>query len=345
VAIAAILTAVLRAAFDVAPMFIFLAHAAGTGKSYLVNVISNIVRGRPCPVITVSRSTEEMEKRLGALLLEVPPIISLDNCTLDLEGELLCQVTEQPLVKVRILGKSETPECEWRGTLFATGNNITLKGDMTRRGLTSNLDAGVELPETRRFDFDPVARVLSDRGTYIAAAIVIARAYLVSGEEAKCPPLGSYGGWSKFVREPLVWLGEADPVRSLEQARANDPERNAARALIEQWAKHLKVGEGYGAGDVIECARETRPAAVMGSMVPAYEHVRPEFYHLLLEKCSGPRGGIDPKPLGKWLSRMKGQVHDGFRIVAASVSSSHGNRWALEKVGRTEDGGTGVKGG
>ena len=76
VALAAILTATLRGGFDVAPMFLFLAHAAGTGKSYLVNLISTLVHGRPCPVITASNNKEEMEKRLGSLLLEGAPIIS-----------------------------------------------------------------------------------------------------------------------------------------------------------------------------------------------------------------------------------------------------------------------------
>jgi hypothetical protein len=29
--------------------------------------------------------------------------------------------------------------------------------------------------------------------------------------------LGSYGTWSKMAREPLIWLGEADPVESMDQ--------------------------------------------------------------------------------------------------------------------------------
>jgi hypothetical protein len=42
-------------------------------------------------------------------------------------------------------------------------------------------------------------------------------AYLVSGEAVKCTPLGSYGMWSHMVREPLMWLGEADLVKSMEE--------------------------------------------------------------------------------------------------------------------------------
>ena len=37
------------------------------------------------------------------------------------------------MLKIRILGRSEAPTTEWRGNVFGTGNDITLKGDMARR--------------------------------------------------------------------------------------------------------------------------------------------------------------------------------------------------------------------
>jgi hypothetical protein len=67
--------------------------------------------------------------------------------------------------------------------------------------------------------------------------------------------------------------------------------------------------------------------------------MRPEFNGLLLERC-GVRGNIDARALGKWLSRIKGQVHAGHKLVIAKKSASHGNRWALVAAG-----GTGVSGG
>ena len=127
------------------------ADTPGTGKSYLVDLIAMIATGRLCPVITASKSAEETEKRIGSVLLSGTPIVSLDNCTHDLGGELLCQLTERPVVKIRILGRSEMPDCECRTAVFATGNNITFKGDMVRRGLVCNLEALTERPELREF--------------------------------------------------------------------------------------------------------------------------------------------------------------------------------------------------
>ena len=159
------------------PLFAILAHDSGTGKSFLVDLIAVIVTGRLCPVITGSRSAEELEKRLAALLLEGSSMASLDNLSHDIEGDLLAQMVTQQYIKPRILGKSEVPECEWRGILFATGNNIRVVGDMIRRTLVCWLAAKVERPELRSFKFNPIERVLENRGAYIAAAITIARAY------------------------------------------------------------------------------------------------------------------------------------------------------------------------
>lgn len=330
VALAAILTTILRGAFDIAPMTLFMAHMAGTGKSYLVDLISTIARGRPCPVITASRDETEMEKRIGSLLIESAPMISIDNLSFDLKGDLLCQMCTQQTVKVRVLGKSETPDCEWKGSLFATGNNVNLSGDMTRRGLICNLDAGVERPELREFEFSPIDRVLKDRGAYIAAVLTIARAYVVGGKLERLEKIGSYGQWSKFVREPLMWLGEADPAKSMEQAFKNDPNKSAAETLIAQWLEHLGTEQNYKVSEIVDKAKETQPSMNMGVGTNDWEHIRPDFFDVLLERC-GERGNIDVRKFGFWLRSLRGQIYSGYKIIVSSESAKHGHRWKLER--------------
>jgi putative DNA primase/helicase len=196
-------------------MFLIRAHVRGTGKSYLVDLFSTLATGDVAPVIGVPKSEEEFEKRLGAMLMAGVPVIALDNIVDNLEGPSLCQVTERPRVRFRVLGKSEVPEFDCRTAVFATGNNVGVAGDMNRRALFCNLDAMMEKPETRPFAHNPIETVKAERGKYIAAVLTVIRAYLVSGEPVKCTPLGSYGMWSRMVREPLIWLGEADPVDSM----------------------------------------------------------------------------------------------------------------------------------
>jgi putative DNA primase/helicase len=329
VALAAMLTAVLRGAFDVTPLMVFRAHTPGTGKSYLVDLISTVVHGRPCPVITAAKSEEEMEKRLGAVVLEGASLVSVDNVSFDLRGDLLCQIATQRIIKPRILGQSSTPDCEWRGMLFITGNNVHLVGDLTRRHLISNLDARMERPELRPFKFDPVERVLADRGSYIAAALTIGRAYRVAGSPlGNSHPLGGYSDWSKAVRLPLMWLDLEDAAKSMDQAREEDPNRLAALELIEQWKEHLGPDQLYKLNEIINKARE--------GINYEYGAKHPELaplHALLVQQAPTPnRRDIDPRQLGNWLRRLRGQVYNGWRIDVGHESKGHGNKWVLRKA-------------
>ena len=203
VALSGLLTPLVRGSLPTAPLHLIRAHMAGTGKSYLVDIFATIASGRICPAITALKNVEETEKRLHAIVLSGIPMISLDNCAHDLAGEFLCQVAERPIVKIRILGRSETPDCEVHTAVYATGNNIGLKGDMVRRGLVCNLEALDERPELRRFNRDTRRQASANRATYVAAALTVMRAYLAAGAPEVCGPFGSYAEWSTMVRSPV----------------------------------------------------------------------------------------------------------------------------------------------
>ena len=243
-ALSAMITPVVRGAFPVTPMHASRAPAAASGKSFLWDVCAAIAIGQPMPVISTGGSPEETEKRLGSAFLAGQPLISIDNINGELGGDALCQLIERPTVDVRVLGRSESVRIEARGTsLFATGNNFVIVGDVCRRTVTTNLDPGVERPELRQFDFDPVDRVLADRGKYIVAALTICRAYCVAGRSKRAPKLASFEGWSDTVRSALIWLGKKDPVDSMEAARAEDPERTELRDMLEAWSAAIGTGK------------------------------------------------------------------------------------------------------
>lgn len=213
VALSAIITPVVRGAFPVAPMHSASAPTAGSGKSYLFDNASAIAIGQIMPVMAAGRNEEETEKRLGAALLSGQPLISIDNVNGQLKGDALCQMIERPVVEVRILGKSERVRIEARGTtIYCTGNNIVVVGDLCRRTITVALDPKMERPELRDFKANPVEKILADRGSYIAAALIVCRAYVVAGQPKKAQRLASFEGWSDTVRSALIWLEKADPV-------------------------------------------------------------------------------------------------------------------------------------
>ncbi|MCJ2144413.1 bifunctional DNA primase/polymerase [Methylobacterium sp. E-066] len=325
VALSCILTALVRSVLPTAPLHAIRASTPGTGKSYLVDLASTIATGRRCPVIAAGKTEEETEKRLGALLREAVPIVSIDNVNGELGGDMLCQLTERPLVRVRILGKSEAPELECRATVFATGNGLILVGDMTRRTVLCTLDTKAERPELRDFDFDPIDRVMIDRGRYVAAVLTIIRAYRAAGAPKVCGPVGSYEAWTEAVRAPLIWLGQQDPCASMDTAREEDPELSAIRELFGHWQEHLELSSGFTTNAIIKSACEKAPSSSLH--LNQQEFLRPEFRDLLLRQA-GDGGAICSRRLGKWLARISGRVVDSLRIEM-KIDGSHGNRFSL----------------
>lgn len=322
VALSAILTAVIRTALPTAPLHGFSAPTAGSGKSMLVDLASMIATGRPAAVIAQGKTEEEMEKRLGAALIAGDPLISIDNCESLLGGELICQALTQPTLKVRILGKSLNVEVPSNAAIYATGNNLTLSGDMTRRAVRASLDPGVERPELRAFDRDPVAAVEANRGDYLIAALTVLRAYHVAGRPQQTDPLGSFVAWSRWVRDALIWLGEADACATMDELRGGDPKLEGLTMVIEQW--HAVIGGArVSVKEAIDAAVEQRVNGPFGRP----EFVHPDFREALLA-VAGEGGAISGRRLGKWIGAHQNRIVNGFKFVADGVVSGIG-RWRL----------------
>lgn len=308
VALSLVLSTIVRGALGMVPLHAFTAPTPGSGKSFISDVTTAIVSGRICPVITAGKTEEELEKRLGAMLLAGYPVISIDNISAGLSGDALCQVTERPTVRIRILGKSETPECEFRGILIANGNNLVVVGDMTRRTLLSALDAEVERPEDRQFTFDPVMRVAADRGRFVAAGMTVIRAYVAAGQPGKLPQLASYGSWSDRVRSALVWLGEADPALTMRAVRDADPVLSMLCSVMQAWLEAFGDAGMTGAEVVAELSsfdhttdHGARLAALRAAIAPV----------------AAVRGVIDASRLGYWLRQSKGRPVAGLKFISS----------------------------
>jgi hypothetical protein len=315
VALSALITPVVRGAFLTAPMHAARAPTAGSGKSYMFDVVAAISIGQFMPVISAGPSEEELEKRLGTAMMTGQPLISIDNVNGELKSDALCQIIERPVVDIRILGRSERVRIEARGTtIFCTGNNIILVGDLCRRVVTATLDPKLERPELRVFAGNPVYTVLADRGAYVAAALTVCRAYVVAGRPGRANPIASFEGWSDTVRSVLIWLGEADPASSMEAARADDPELGRLREMLEAWAKTLGVGNRYRytLAEVIKIADEQ--ISTGQNYVPEW----PKLKAAVEAVASWRNAPADVNRLAVWMRGNKGRMVGDWRFVNKS---------------------------
>ena len=243
VALSLILTAVLRGAMETSPLHIFVAPTAGSSKSYTVDIAAVVATGRRCAVVAATAISEELEKRLGAAMLSGRTLISLDNLTGELSSNLLCQAVSQPIISFRPLGASAEVSLTTRAVFVATGNNLSIADDLGRRTLLANIDAGMERPWQRKFKQRPLEMIARGRAKYIEAALTITRAYIAAGLPDLPPDLNGFEQWSRLVRAPLMWLGEDDPVLTMEAAREGDARLQAKAAAL------AAIGELFGFGE------------------------------------------------------------------------------------------------
>jgi hypothetical protein len=332
VALSMLMTPVLRGA-GIAPIHLVNKPEAGTGGSYLADVASAIATGEKCAVVSRAIKEDETEKRLIGAALAGWPIICLDNWNAALEGDFLCQVSERPLLQLRRLGQSQPVRITNSFTIFANGNKASAASDVIRRTIQCGLDANIENPEDRQFEHDPIATILANRGSYVAACLTIARAYIAAGQPGKLK-LPSFGGWSGIVRSALCWLGKSDPVSTIAIARADDPIRqerfSVFWALVNEGFSEL----GYLTSELVEHAEKTIPIEGPHD-IGGWQYPGLHAALLTVAEHRGVRGKIDQRRLGNWLSGNANNIAavNGSRYkMIVDRSDSQRPRWKLSRL-------------
>ncbi|WP_181017399.1 bifunctional DNA primase/polymerase [Methylobacterium sp. V23] len=287
VALSAIISAVLRADLPGVPIHLIDAPSAGTGKTLLAKLVGIIATGVLPTILTYTGDEEEDRKQLSVALMAGAPVILFDNISKPLRGDFLAGVVTSPEFDVRILGRSENVKIDTRSLILGSGNNTVVQGDLGRRTVRCRLDANVERPEERIFDFDPLNEALTSRPQLVTDALTIVRAYLLAHCPAPTAPLGSFERWSRLVREPLIWLGQGDPAGTRLAFEDFDPEREAKTKLIQALFKGFGCGQWFKLADI---DRATTAEMVL---------VKEALTGLLYESRWGTR------QLGKLLSRHR----------------------------------------
>ena len=118
-------------------------------------------------------------------------------------------------------------------------------------------------------------------------------------------------------------------MKSMESARAEDPERIELSDMLESWGAAVGIGPGSRmklAVVLLKGLDMTRDHSG-AELTPAY----PDFHAALQTMAqrsagrSGRSGPPDARMFGKWLQRFKGRIVDGKRFMSLS-DGKHGLR-------------------
>jgi hypothetical protein len=240
----ALMTAVCRPSLWLAPGFLITAPAvsgAGSGKGLLVRAINAIGFGTQPRAFTAGSEKHELDKRLAAELVEAGPGLFLDNVNgTALRSDTLASVLTERPARVRLLGETRMVFLNSTAFVAITGNGLGVSGDLARRFVHCEFDAGCEDPESRPFPKGFLEDITGRRAELLSAVLTIwryGRQNIADIERGK--PLGSFETWAEWCRDPLLALGCCDPVERIESLKSRDPQRQrTAELFIAWWTYH-----------------------------------------------------------------------------------------------------------
>lgn len=324
--LAGLLTVLAKSSFaGPAPLIGFDGNCPGAGKTMLADAIAAVAMGFKAPKMAFPAGRDgdtEMEKRITSLAMAGDRMTLLDNVADPIGGTSLDAALTTTSWKGRALGKSEIVTLPLNVAWFASGNNLSVRGDTLRRVLFARIEATEENPEEREGFKNPdlIGHILENRGRLVAAALTILRAYHVAGRPTAVKPLGSFEGWSRAVADPVAWITGVDPMSVRVYTKADDQDSAARAALVTGWAELPNSERGLIVAEACKILQ-----------APGHDD---KFVTLrsALADLFGDGEPIKSKSLGRHLLNLKGRVVGGMRLIGEMDTSRKVMRWRIDRT-------------
>ena len=317
-ALSALLTPLVRHTTPTAPLHLISARRAGSGKSLLADAAALLATGRTATIFDLGEDGDEQEKRMLSIFASGDLVVNLDNLEGPLGGKILCKALTAQTFSGRLLGASKIVTVPTAVAWLATGNNVVVAEDSTRRVVLCQLDPQTESPEKREFARNLLEWIPEHRPALVVAALTALRAYVAAGcPKQPLPVMGSFEDWHRLVRSALVWLGEADPLGDTDQMEDTDPTRLKLRALLSAW--HQAFGSVPTTCKEVVARANATMRGEHGEEVFVDEPLRDVLLEYFADSRKGGNGGISGRYLGEFISKNKGRIECGARFENAGT--------------------------
>lgn len=308
-ALAAVLTALVRFSLPTAPLFLIKATRAGSAKSLLADIPALVSTGRPATIFDLGVDPDEAEKRMLSVLMAGDSVVNLDNLEVPLGGATLCKAMSGETMTGRLLGFNKTATVPTAALFLATGNNVRVVEDMTRRTVVCHLDPQSEAPESRQYDRNLTTWIPEHRPRLVQAGLTALSAYIAAGRPRQpYPPMGSFEDWDGMVRRALTWLGEADPLAGKAKLEADDPVRSKLRNLLVAWHEIFR-SVGATSKEAVARANETQLDEKGNEVRPAQA-----LWDVLAEHFTDRFGNVKSQLVGEFIRKYERRIEDGARF-------------------------------
>jgi hypothetical protein len=320
---AALLTPTLRPALSGhVPLCLIDAPQAGTGKTLLADAIAIVGTGRAAAMFPAPSTDDEWRKRLTSILGSGATCVVIDNVEGALQAPSLAAAITAHTWADRVLGQTRIVQLPQRATWIATGNNVTLRGDLPRRCIWVRLDAETDRPWERDGFKHPnlIAFAEEKRSHLVWALLALARAWYARGRpKAKVKRLGSFGDWCEAVGGILQIAEVPGFLSNLEEMyQRADAEALPWESFLRAW--YTEFGD-----------KEMRLADVVAAATDgSYTNI--SIDHIPDECCDGRTGDVNMRRLGKAVAKRVDQRFgkEQFRLTRASKYEGNA-RWAVRR--------------
>ncbi|HXR25596.1 MAG TPA: hypothetical protein VN742_09570 [Candidatus Binataceae bacterium] len=314
VQLSAMLTACVRRSMPYAPAYGFDGNDVSAGKTQLAQINSIMATGRRTGDRPFTNDADEQRKLLSAAFAAGDAVLLFDNLETEISGGPLCSaITDAEITTRRLGGNSAADQitAPTNALMMFTGNGLIASGDMTDRVLITKLFIGPRF-DAGRFKYKNLdAHLIKNRPVLVAAALTIIRAYLA----ADCPKVSARGSrypdWQRFASDPLVWLGQPDPVLSFDRAVKSDPVRENFAPVLRGWLKLDKP----------EAWRST--AALLGAA---------NIAQAIADARAVTLGSLTPRNASEYLKGMVEKTVEGYRVEKAGGTLKHATTWRIVRV-------------
>lgn len=315
-ALALVVTPAIRGLVRQVPLAVVDGLQMGVGKNLLADCILTVYTGEPARPLNFVDDREEMRKQLTAAFRTGAAFFVFDEAH-TIEGPSLAQALTAHTWQDRILGVSNMAEFPNRVTWMSLGNNVQVRGDLTRRVYRIALRPTYANPQDRDSSTfrhpDLGSWTRANRRDLLQAILTLVRAWFAAGQPypSRGISFGSFEVWERFAGGIVETAGLTGFLSNLKVWRSESD------FDTQYWQGHLewleeRFGEHTFKTADVKAAALQDPQAFMAP-----------------PKLDDPADKGYGKALGEAYSRLRGRRYGSLWVERAGSAHGHVSLWRV----------------
>lgn len=321
-----LVTPAIRGMVPRAPLAVIDGLQMGVGKNLLADCLLTVYTGHAAQPMNMVDEHEELRKQITAAFRTGAEFFVFDEAH-TLQGAPLAQALTAETWQDRILGVSTMANFPNRVTWVSLGNNVQVKGDITRRVYRIALRPTYANPQDRaassfrhpgQSGLDLASWTRKHRRELLTAILTLVRAWFAQGSPhpKRGVSFGSFETWERTVGGIVETAGLPGFLGNLKVWRSESDFDS------QYWTGHLTwLREQFGEKPFKTADVRNKALTVGDDFYPAPP------------RLDEPKERTYGKALGEAYSRLRGRRYNGLWIERVSSSHGHVALWQVHEDG------------